>query len=91
MFRWLRDKKHVPAQDLMPRLDKLALVSPYAACTDDTDARLLAMLQATDGYGFKSWTELIAWLESRVRTLQSDKANLQRQLAATQSFVRFRR
>lgn len=89
MFRWLQDKKHARAQDLLPRPDMLAPLPPHAACTDDIDARLLAMLNAEDGY--RSWPELNEWLENRVRTLRSEKADLQRQLAATQSFVKFRR
>lgn len=91
MFRWLHDKNRARPQDLLPRPDKLVPVPPHTVCRDEADARLLAMLDATEASNFRSWPELIEWLEGRAHTLRSEKTSLQRQLAATQSFVRFKR
>lgn len=92
MFRWLHDllAQREP-QDLRPRPALLRPDPPHAIKLDvDADPRLLAMFDLEDPAGIKSWAELVAWFEWRAADLRAERANLQAQLAALQSFARYK-
>lgn len=77
MFRWLQNRMaHGTPQDLRPRPRMLAPEPPRAISINEADQRLDAMLSDKD-FGFRTWPELIAWLEHRAASLRDEKANLQ--------------
>lgn len=76
------------SHDLRPQPSLLRADPPSPANTADVDPRLLVLFAEPDG--FKSWPELIAWLERRAAELRTERAKLQAQLTAAQAFVRFK-